>query len=101
MSKVKTIHTPEEGRGVAQGDPLKSKDLKMSKVKTVPKLCLDVETARVTFSNQTSSPLGESRSRHSFGTVLTLDMCRLSFSGFVGEGHPGGLPVRPRYSGLF
>ena len=53
MSKVKTIHTPEEGRGVAQGDPLKSKDLKMSKVKTVPKLCLDVETARVTFSNQT------------------------------------------------
>ena len=53
MSKVKTIHTPEEGRGVAQGDPLKSKDLKMSKVKTVPKLCLDVETARVTLSNKT------------------------------------------------
>ena len=29
-----------------------------------------------------SSPLGESRSRHSFGTVLTLDMCRLTPGAF-------------------
>ena len=48
-----------------------------------------------------SSPLGESRSRHSFGTVLTLDIFSLSFSGFVGEGHGGSLPVPPQGLGCF
>ena len=44
---------PGFAQGWAQVKEPSNFSSKMSKVKTVPKLCLDVETARVTFSNQT------------------------------------------------